>query len=371
MKVPQVAPWIGEEEHLALRACFADAWITEGPKARAFRERLLQLFGASHGEFAPNGTLALYLALRALGIGPGDEVLVPDLTFVGSANAVEMTGATPVFVDVAPGHFQIVPGTAERWITPRTRAVMPVHLWGTVAVMEPILEMARRRGLLVLEDACQAVGVRRHGRHAGTFGTAGAFSFFADKSVTTGEGGFVCTDDEEVADRLKHLRNQGRRAAGSFVHPRIGYNLRITDMQAAVGLAQLDKLPRIKDLKQKNLERYRERLAGLAEVAWFEPPPGSEWIPFRVPLLFERAADLSERLRQRDIEPRSWFCPMHQQPCYAARVRSQVGGESVEDVFPIARMAYERGILLPVHATLSEEQVDHVCKTIREFYGAR
>src|SRR6185295_6846732 len=121
----------------------------------------------------------------------------------------------PVFVDVGPDDFQITAESAERWITPRTRAVMPVHLWGTVAVIEPILEMARRHGLLVFEDAAQAVGVRRHGRHAGTFGHAGAFSFFADKSVTTGEGGFVCTDDEEIADRLKHLRNQGRRTAGS------------------------------------------------------------------------------------------------------------------------------------------------------------
>jgi perosamine synthetase len=369
VKVPQMVPWIGEEEYLALRDCFARAWITEGPQALEFHDRLLELIGSRHGVFAPNGTLALYLALRALEIGPGDEVIVPDLTFVASANAVEMTGATPVFADVAAGHFQLTAESIEPWITPRTRAVMPVHLWGSVAEIEPILALAQRRGLAVVEDAAQAVGVRRHGRHAGSFGTIGAFSFFADKSLTTAEGGFVVTDDATLHDRLEHLRNQGRSRSGSFVHPRIGYNLRITDLQAAVGMAQLAKLPQVERRKRAHLEHYRERLTGVSELRWFAPPAGSEWIPFRAPLLCERAPDLMRHLLEREIEPRAWFRPLHLQPCYAERVREQLGGARGEDVFPQAHLTHDRGVLLPVFPTLSPTQIDHVCRTIRDFYG--
>lgn len=369
MKVPQMVPWIGEEEYAALRDCFDATWITEGPKTAEFARRLCALFGVRHGVFAPNGTLALYLALRALEVGPGDEVLVPDLTFIASANAVEMAGATPVLVDVGPGDFQVVPESLERWISPRTRAVMPVHLWGTVARMESICDLARRRNLLLLEDAAQAVGVHRNGRHAGSFGDAGVFSFFADKSLTTAEGGFVVTNDETLADRLRHLRNQGRPTSGSFVHPRIGYNFRITDLQAAVGLVQLDKLDRVKQRKLAHVERYRAGLSGVDQIDWFGPPAGSEWIPFRVPLLCERAGELMEHLRQDDIEPRAWFCPLHLQPCYAQLVRKQLGGIAPRDAFPHALEASERGVLLPVYPTLTPAQIDHVCRSIRGFYG--
>jgi perosamine synthetase len=371
VNVPQAVPWIGEEEYRAIADCFRDAWITEGPRAARFRAELLDLVGTRHGEFAPNGTLALYLALRALGIGAGDEVLVPDLTFVASANAVEMAGATPVFVDVDPCHFQIAAAAAERWITPRTRALMPVHLWGTVAEMEPLLELAGRRGLLVIEDAAQAIGVRRHGRHAGAFGQVGAFSFFADKSLTTAEGGFVVTDDGAIAERLELLRNQGRRKAGSYVHPEVGYNLRITDIQAAIGSVQLARLPETRRRKLENFERYRSGLADVGEVTCFEPPAGSEWIPFRAPLLCDRAGELMEHLRRDDVEPRPWFCPLHLQPCYAALARAQMAGAPAAEVFPNAHRAYARGVLLPVYPTLREEQIDHVCRSIRAFYGRR
>jgi perosamine synthetase len=282
-----------------------------------------------------------------------------------------MAGATPVFVDVEPRHFQMAADAAERWITPRTRALMPVHLWGTVAPMEPLLELARRRGLAVIEDAAQAIGVRRNGRHAGAWGQLGAFSFFADKSLTTAEGGFVVTDDETIAERLEVLRNQGRRKAGSYVHPSVGYNLRITDIQAAIGLVQLAKLPETRRRKLDNLERYRSGLADVAEVACFEPPEGSEWIPFRVPLLCERAGPLMEHLRRYDIEPRSWFRPLHLQPCYAALASQQIGDAPPVEAFPNARRAHERGVLLPVFPTLREEQIEHVCRTIRGFYGRR
>jgi len=198
VKVPQFLPWIGAEEYAAIGDCFARNWITEGPQTQLFQDKLLELMKVPYGVFAPNGTLAIYLALRALDIRPGDEVIVPDFTFIGSANAVEMTGARPVFCDVHPGHCQIDLASAEKCITPRTRAVMPVHIYGTVCEMAAVMDFARRHRLFVIEDAAQAVGVHYQGQHAGTFGDVGIFSFFADKTITTAEGGFVVTSNPAI-----------------------------------------------------------------------------------------------------------------------------------------------------------------------------
>jgi perosamine synthetase len=370
MKVPQMLPWVGDEEYQALRSCFEEAWITEGPKSDEFLRRLLALTGSRYGVFAPNGTLALYLALKAVGVGPGDEVLVPDTTFVASANAVEMVGATPVFVEVKRGCFHIDIASCERFCGPRTRAVMPVHLWGTAVEMDDVMAFAKQRDLVVVEDAAQALDVRYRGKHAGSFGQASAFSFFADKTITTAEGGMVVTDDEQTYRRLLFLRNQGRLNRGSFVHPEVGYNFRITDMQAAVGLAQLGKLDEIKRRKARILEWYKNGLDGLPQVEFFRPPLRAEWIPFRMPLLCENAFDLMDHLKRHEVEPRSWFFPLHAQPGFVHLTHKQLSGAVPEDIFANAIYAYDHGVCLPTFPQLSKAQVDHVCKTIRAYYDA-
>lgn len=370
MKVPQMRPWVGEEEHAAMRSCFADGWITEGPRCKEFLEALLALTGARHGVFAPNGTLALYLAMRAIGIGPGDEVLVPDLTFIATATAVEMTGATPVFVDVSRDHHMIDLASCERWRTKKTRALAPVHLWGAVAEMDQVLAYARQHRLAIIEDAAQAIDVRYRGKHAGTFGEVGTFSFFADKTITTAEGGMVVTDDPDVHRRLLLLRNQGRLDRGAFWHPEIGYNFRITDMQAAVGLVQLEKLAEIKRRKAVIAQWYREGLHDLEQVVFFVAPPGSEWIPFRMPLLCDRLDELIASLVQHEIEPRRWFHPLHAQPCFARFTAAQLQGADPAREFAHASDAALRGLCLPTFPELTEGQVDYVCATIRRFYGA-
>ena len=260
MKVPQFMPWVGNEEYLSMSSCFEKNWITEGPKAKEFTEKLLALTGAKYGVLAPNGTLALYLALRAAGIKSGDEVIVPDFTFIATANSVEMVGATPVFADVNRKNFQIEISGLEKLITPKTKAIMPVHVYGTVADMDEITKFASKHNLIIVEDAAQAIGVHYKGKHAGTFGKTGAFSFFADKTITTGEGGFIVTDDEKIYDQLLYLRNQGRKDRGSFIHPEIGYNFRMTDIQCAIGLTQLGKFEEIKKRKTIVKEKYLELL---------------------------------------------------------------------------------------------------------------
>ena len=229
-------PYIGNEEHEAMKECFDANWITEGPKCKEFSERFLELTSARYGVFAQNGTLALYLGLRAAGVKHGDEVIVPNFTFIASANAVEMCGAKPVFVDINLEDLQIDITDCDRVLSKKTTAIMPVHLFGMAADMGEVMAYAVEKNLKVIEDAAQAVGVTWGGKHCGTFGDVGCFSFFADKTITMGEGGFVTTNNEKIYKKLLYLRNQGRLNRGSFVHPEMGYNFRITDFQAAMGL---------------------------------------------------------------------------------------------------------------------------------------
>lgn len=372
MKVPQFMPYIGKEEYTAIRECFETTWITEGPKSEEFRAKLLELMGAKFGVFAPNGTLALYLGLRAIGVKPGDEVIVPDTTFIASANAVEMVGATPIFVDVNRKNFQIDVSKCRVILSEKTKAIMPVHLYGQSANMTEVMDFAEEQDLLVIEDAAQAIGVKWRSKHCGTFGDVGTFSFFADKTITTAEGGFVVTNEPEVYDRLLYLRNQGRKKRGTFIHPEIGYNFRMTDIQMAIGLAQLRKLNEIADRKRGIYNQYKQLLSEVEEIQVIEPHPDSGHIPFRVVILYENAHELMNYLSDKGIEPRTFFYPLHKQPCYQYLRYQQEWERRMEDkYFPNAIYGYEHGVCLPSFVTLTDEQVSYVCDTIKEYYGVR
>jgi perosamine synthetase len=236
--------------------------------------------------------------------------------------------------------------------------------------MHTVVDFARRNKLLVVEDAAQAIGVHYKGQHAGTFGAAGAFSFFADKTITTAEGGFVVTNNSDTYEKLLYLRNQGRRERGTFVHPEIGYNFRMTDMQCAMGVVQLEKLNEIIDRKQKILELYQDQLHSVSQVRFFEPPASADWVPFRIPVFCEKAHELMEFLLSREIEPRTFFYPLHRQPAFRYLRDDVEYPHSLEDsLFPQAIAAYDHGVCLPIFPTLSEEQVQYVCSVIKEFYA--
>lgn len=367
MQVPQFLPFIGNDEYRAIAPCFEKAWITEGPKSKEFSEKLLALTGARYGVFAPNGTLAIYLALRASGIEAGDEVIVPDFTFIGTANAVEMTGAKPVFADVNPKNFQIDISSAQRLITKNTKAIIPVHIYGTAVNMVEFMQFAGKHHLKVIEDAAQAIGVFSNGKHAGTFGESGCFSFFADKTITTGEGGFIVTSDESIYENLLYLRNQGRKERGTFVHPEIGYNFRMTDVQCAIGLEQLKKLEQIAEMKRGIYEQYQTHLSPLEEIVFFTPEEKETFIPFRVGILYEKAHELMEYMKLNGIEPRTFFYPLHRQPCYTKHKLMPQSGMDDKD-FPNSIFGYNRGICLPTFPSLSGEQIKYVCNTIISFY---
>ena len=370
MKVPQFLPYIGDHEYRAISSCFEDNWITEGPKAKVFSEKLLELTGAKYGVFAPNGTLAIYLALKAAGIGQGDKIIVPDFTFIGTANAVEMTGAIPVFADVNKENFQIDVSKAGGLVTSQTKAIIPVHIYGTSANMKEVMDFANKHKLKVIEDAAQAIGIHYKKKHTGTFGDAGCFSFFADKTITTGEGGFIVTDDEHIYNQLLYLRNQGRKDRGTFIHPEIGYNFRMTDIQCAIGLAQLEKLAEIKNLKNEILKQYKNGLSTVDEVSFFIEEKNADFIPFRVGILCLRAQKLMEYMKIKDIEPRTFFYPLHRQPCYVKHP-SMKKREMDDSLFPNAIYGYEHGICLPTFPSLTKEQINYVCNTIKSFYAKR
>ncbi|MDO8658538.1 MAG: DegT/DnrJ/EryC1/StrS family aminotransferase [Candidatus Levybacteria bacterium] len=363
-KVIQVYPYFTQDEIKEVTESIKDAWVTEGPKSRKFVEKVLEMVGSNYAVLMPNGTLALYVALMALGLKHGDEVIVPDFTFIASANAVYLTGAKPVFVDVKREDLNINPALIEKYITPKTRAIMPVHIYGQCADMDPILEIAKKHKLYIVEDAAQVLGVFYKKKHAGTFGDLGCFSFFADKTITTGgEGGMIVTDNKKLYEKLLSFRNQGRTRSGTFTHPEIGYNFRMTDLQCAVGLAQLKKFKKLKERKLKNDKLYKELLKDIKQVKFIGLSPFSTFIPFRSNIYVENLPKLSEFLEKNGIQTRGMFYPLHKQPCFKMY-------KYKDDGYPNSIYAFEHGLSLPVHYHLKTNDIKYITDTIKKFYAS-
>jgi len=377
MKIPQIEPYIDLREYEEIKSCFEDNWITEGPKSALFIQKVKELLGVKYAHFAPNGTLSLYLILKALGIKSGDEVLVPDFTFFASASSVEMAGAVPVFCEVNRKNFQIDVSKCEELVSVRTKAIMPVHIYGMSVNMNEVKRFADKHGLKIIEDAAQAFSVSYSDyrfndtedriRKAGTFGDAGSFSFYADKTITMGEGGLIVTNDDEINESLLYLRNQGRINSGTFIHPQIGYNFRITDFQAAIGLIQLNKLPEIIENKKRIWNSFAEKLSQIDEVKLIEVEAFSSHIPFRTTIIAKDAFDLMNYLSKQGIQPRTFFYPMHKQPAFKGFMeyhKKHFKNYSFENSI----FGYENGVCLPSFPTLKEEQIDFICNKIKDFY---
>jgi perosamine synthetase len=357
MSLSQVQPWLDQAESDAVLACLDRQWLTEGPQAACLRERLSVLTGAQQVVLAPNGTLGLYLALLALNLPRGSEVVMPSFTFMATASAAVFAGLKPVLIDVDPNTFSATPAAFERAVTPRTSLLMPVHIYGQAAYAAEIAALGDRLGLPVLEDAAQACGVRYRGRHAGTLGTLGVLSFFADKSVTMGEGGAVMTNDVALGRRLKLLRNQGREHSGTFIHEALGMNFRVTDMQCAVGNVQLGRLEQVRVDRLRRYGLYAEGLRGLPGVELMAVDPDSEFIPFRFPFLCQRMPEVRMALDALGVQTRSMFYPLHRQPCLEGIV------DPVK--LPVSERLYEEGICLPIHQAVQDAEVERIVAVVR------
>ena len=362
--IPVAAPVLGEKELEYVTDCVRSGWVSSlGEYVRRFEREFAAYCGVRHGVATHNGTVALHLVLAALGIGPGDEVIVPTLTFVATGNAVTYTGATPIFVDSDPATWNIDPLAAARAVTPRTRALIAVHLYGHPADMDPLRSLAEEYRLALIEDAAEAHGARYKGRRAGSLGDVAVFSFYGNKIITTGEGGMVVTDDAALVERCYFLENQAKASENPYWHTEIGYNYRMTNMQAALGVAQLERIDEFVAARVRNAQHYNQRLAGLPGIT---RPPSAAWadnVYWMYTVLVEDDYGLERdvlmaRLRERGIETRPVFYPLHRLPMYDHGLR-----------LPVAEEIARRGINLPSGSALTPAEVDAVCDALHEMRG--
>ena len=362
-KIIQIEPWIDNSELEQLKRVIESTFLTEHKLTAEFEEGIRNLTGAKYAIATSNGTTALYCGLKALGIGFGDEVIVPDMTFVASSNAVIMTGATPIFCDVEKDNLGIDVIKAESLITEKTKAIMPVHLYGQSSDMTKIMEFAHRHNLKVIEDAAQSIGVKFEGEHVGLRGDVSAISFYGNKTMTCGEGGIILTNSDTIAQSCRRLKNHGRDKRGTFVHEHIGFNFSITEMQAAIGIAQLDKLQRIIQRKQEIYDKYAEGLKDIPELQITPIDSHCEPVHWFTSFYTKYREELAEYLAENGVQTRRFFCPLHLQPCY----QDQEWHDS-EKEYPISTQAYETAISLPSAYALKPEEQDYVIEKIREFY---
>lgn len=362
--IPVANPFFIGNEKKYVDDCMESGWISSAGKyVELFESAFAEFCNVKHAVACCNGTVALHLALLAFGVEPGDEVIVPTLTFVATPNAVTYCGAKPVFVDSEAETWNLDPKQVEAKITPRTKGIIAVHLYGHPAKMSELKEIARRHNLFLLEDAAEAHGAMCDGRIVGSLGDAAAFSFYANKIITTGEGGMVVTDDDELAERARLLRGQGMDPNRRYWHPIIGYNYRMMNLPAAIGLAQLEKINQQLELRARVAEVYRERLQDItgltrqSEQSWARHV---YWM-FSVVLnqdVWHKRDVIIEMLREQGIETRPVFYPAH---CFPPYINS-VGAET----FPVAENLAANGISLPTWAGLSEDNIDYICRALRQ-----
>jgi len=359
-------PLLDGNERRYVLECIETNWISsQGAFVGAFEQAFAAFCGVGHAVATNSGTSALHLALAVLGIGPGDEVIVPSLTFVATANAVRYCGAVPVLADSDPLTLNIDPEDARARITERTAAIVPVHLFGQTADMDPLLALAREHDLFVVEDACEAHGARYKGRRAGALGHCAAFSFYGNKIMSTGEGGMVTTDDAALAETLRLYRGQGMDPSRRYWFPVVGYNYRMTNIAAAIGLAQLERIDHHMAARRRVAAAYEQALAPLSNR--IGRPHVADWAEhaywmYTITIGGDAPATRDEvagALAADGIETRPFFHPMHRLPAYAEDARR----------FPVAERAASRGLCLPTHAGLDDADVRRVAAALAKALG--
>ncbi len=359
-------PLLDGNEKKYLLECIETGWISsEGPFVKQFEERFAERAGRRHGVAVCNGTAAIDAAVEALGIGPGDEVILPAFTIISCIGQIVRSGAIPVLVDSDPVTWNMDVSQIEAKITPRTKAIMVVHIYGLPVDMDPVLDIAMRHGLKVIEDAAEMHGQTYKGRPCGSFGDISTFSFYPNKHITTGEGGMIVTHDELLAEECRSLRNLCFQAKKRFVHDRLGWNLRMTNLQAALGLAQLERLDLFIQRKRNMGSRYTALFSDLPAVqlplAKTDYADNIYWV---YGLVLGEAHGMSaeeamSRLADKQIGTRPFFCPMHMQP--VLRRMGLFEGER----YPVAENLYQRGFYIPSGLGLTESQIDEVSQAVR------
>lgn len=363
MRIPIAEPCIGEEELRNVIEAVKSGWISsKGKFIEEFERAFAEYCGVKYGVTTANGTVALHLALKALEIKKGDEVIVPTLTFVATANAVKYCNAKPVFVDSHPEYWCVDPEKIEEKINKNTKAIIPVHLYGHPCDMDWIRDIAEDRGLYVIEDCAEAHGAEYKGKKVGSFGDIACFSFYGNKIITTGEGGICITNNEELAEKMLILRDHGMSKERKYWHEVVGFNYRMTNLQAAIGVAQLKKLDTFVKTKRQIAKWYSEELKELEEKGLIKLHPEMNWakcVYWMYSILVEDKAkfsrdELMKMLEKHGIETRPFFFPMHKLPMY----------NNNNEKVPIAEELARKGLNLPSSVNLTLDNISYICNTI-------
>ena len=364
--IPVCEPTLGGNEKKYVTQCLDTNWISSvGGFIPRFEEAFAAECQTDYAVACANGTVSLHLALATLDLQPGDEVILPTFTMIATINAIQYTGATPVLIDSEPCTWNMDVDQLADKISPKTRAIMPVHTYGHPVDMDPLMELAHKHGLFVLEDAAEAHGAEYKGRRAGGLGHAASFSFYANKIITTGEGGMVTTNDKHLADMARNLRDHAFSTERHFWHKFIGFNYRMTNMQAAVGLAQVEQMGTFVENRRRNAALYSQLLK---EIPGIVTPPEASWaknVFWMYSILVEDEFGMTrDQLRgflaQHGIETRTFFIPMHLQPIYYEQFRGQR--------YPVSEALCRRGFYLPSASSLTAAEVKHVVSVVSKAY---
>lgn len=358
--IPQFEPYFSGKEKRYLIDCIDKAWVTAGKKVDEFSGRIAEICGVKYAIPCNNGTVALFVSLRAHGIKEGDKVIVPDFTHVATANAVILAGATPVFCDIDSSTLCISPEAIDHILasSDKIRAIIPVGMYGNTFNIDEVKEMASSHNIQVIHDAAQTLGVRYRGIPVQSYTVTSTLSFYGDKVITCGEGGMVLTNDDDMAHKAKLAIHHGSEKMGTYYHEAIGWNFRMTDLQGAMGLGQLEVIDEIIRLKREHEELYREMLEDLVTFQTIEAD--CEAVPFRHIVFVDRVEELQKHLVEKGIQTRRLFYPLHMQPCYSYLKDRNVYLGSI--------WAYEHGLSLPSSAKLKNNEIKFVCGEIRKFY---
>lgn len=358
--IPQMEPWFGDEERIALNHYMkAGGWVTEFRKTQEFEKMICDFTGAKYCFAVNNGTISLTLAALACGIEVGDEVIVPNYTMIATPNSVKLFGANPVFVDVEKETLCLDFEKMKEAFTPKTKAIMLVSANGRFPQtgIEQFIKFAEENKIVLIEDSAQALGsFYPNNKHIGTMGKVGSFSFSAPKVISTGQGGVIITDDDDIAYQLKRLKDFGRAGGGNDIHDSIGWNFKFTDIQAVIGIEQMKKLPWRVDRKKDILKRYQENLKGIKQIKFFKQDLKNT-TPWFIDTLADNREALMIFLKENNIGSRVMYPPINKQKVY------ELPGEHI-----VSNMVGEKGLWLPSASQLTDREVDYICQKIRDFY---
>lgn len=362
----QIEPWIDKRELREIKKVIESTFLIENKATKEFEEIVKKYTNSRYVLAVSNATVGLFCCLKSLGIGddPSDEVIVPNVTFIATANSVLMAGSKVVLCDVDKSNGKMNIEELKRKITSKTKAIIPVHLYGYPCDMFSIKEICEEYGLYCIEDAAQGLGTFYYSKHVGTIGDCGVISLYGNKSITTGEGGLILTDNEEIYKKCYRLKNHGRDTKGVFIHDYIGYNFCYTDLQAAVGIAQMGKYDKILTKKRKIYDRYCEgfkNISNIRKIDYIDKQEKPNW--WFSSFMFERSNELEKYLKENEVQTRKFFYPLHMQPCYVNFDRVIKSGEYIGSI-----EFFNNGLSLPSSYSLEPDQQKEVIEKIKRFY---